>query len=166
MIARLRSAGSVFAEDEADLLLAEDFSGTALEAAIRRRLRGKPLEQIVGWALFCGLRIRVETGVFVPRRRTELMVATAVEAAPPGGHVLDLCCGTGAIGAAVLAARSDITVSAADCDAMLAHCARRNLPRGTEIACESVLAAESAGLTVSLRSDESLDATVIVASRH
>jgi release factor glutamine methyltransferase len=77
VIDRLRSAGCVFAEDEADLLLAAPFSPRELAAAVERRVGGFPLEYILGWAEFCGLRIAVGPGVFVPRRRTEFLVSEA-----------------------------------------------------------------------------------------
>jgi release factor glutamine methyltransferase len=77
VIARLRAAGCVFAEDEADLLLAAPFSPDELAAAVERRVGGFPLEHILGWAEFCGLRIAVNPGVFVPRRRTEFLVSQA-----------------------------------------------------------------------------------------
>ena len=41
---------------------------------VDRRVAGHPLEQVLGWAEFAGLRILLEPGVFVPRRRTELLV--------------------------------------------------------------------------------------------
>lgn len=77
VVARLRAAGCVFAEDEADLLLAAPFSPSELAAAVERRVGGFPLEHILGWAEFCGLRIAVDSGVFVPRRRTEFLVNEA-----------------------------------------------------------------------------------------
>jgi release factor glutamine methyltransferase len=77
VIARLRAAGCVFAEDEADLLLAAPFSPSEVAAAVERRVGGFPLEHILGWAEFCGLRIAVDSGVFVPRRRTEFLVSEA-----------------------------------------------------------------------------------------
>ena len=49
---------------------------------VRQRVRGLPLEQIVGWAEFAGLRIAIEPGVFVPRRRTELLLRQALRLAP------------------------------------------------------------------------------------
>src|SRR4051812_9605748 len=99
--ARLRASGSVFAEDEAALLVAEARTPGELEVMVGQRVAGTPLEVIVGWAEFCGLRIAVEPGVFVPRRRTEVLVREAVALAAPGAVVLDLCCGTGAVGAAI-----------------------------------------------------------------
>lgn len=129
--ARLRSAGSVFAEEEAELLIAEATSDAHLDDMVKKRMSGLPLEQIVGWAEFCGLRIVVEPGVFVPRRRTGFMVQLAAHRARQGAVALDLCCGTGAIGAALLATSPGVTVFAADIDPAAVRCARRNLPVDT-----------------------------------
>ena len=121
LVARLRAAGCVFAEDEAALLLEADGD---LEALVVRRIAGEPLEQVLGWAEFCGLRVPVEPGVFVPRRRTELLVREAVALDP--AVVLDLCCGTGAVGLAVLTALSGAReLHAADLDPVAVTCARR-----------------------------------------
>lgn len=159
-VARLRAAGCVFAEDEAQLLIAaaeaSDTTGgsATLDAMIERRVAGFPLEQILGWAQFCGLRIVVEPGVFVPRRRTEFLAEKAIAVArcaaglsPPQSNAahanavrshaaqshgraiaVDLCCGAGAIGAALAAAIPGLELYAADLDPAAAHCARRNIP--------------------------------------
>ena len=74
IVTRLRSAGCVFAEDEAELLIAAAGTPAELAAMVDRRASGLPLEHVVGWAEFYGLRIAVEPAVFVPRRRTELLV--------------------------------------------------------------------------------------------
>jgi release factor glutamine methyltransferase len=126
LVSALRSAGCVYAEDEARLLLDEASSPAELMAWTARRMAGEPLEHIVGWAAFGGLRIAVDPGVFVPRRRSELLVAVAGR--EPADLVVDLCCGTGAIGAALSAAWSTAEVHAADCDPAAVACARRNLP--------------------------------------
>ena len=110
--ARLRAAGCVFAEEEARLIMAAARTPDELDAMVERRAGGLPLEQVIGWAEFCGLRIAVDPGVFVPRLRTEFLVRQAVlllreppgALARPGAIVVDLCCGTGAIGAAIAAA--------------------------------------------------------------
>jgi release factor glutamine methyltransferase len=128
IVDRLRAAGCVFAEEEAALLEEAATTPADLDRMVREREAGRPLEQIVGWAEFAGLRVRLEPGVFVPRRRSALLVRLAVEAAPPGALVVDLCCGSGALGAAVLAARPDVEVHAADLDPAAVACARRNLP--------------------------------------
>jgi release factor glutamine methyltransferase len=129
IVDRLRTAGCVFAEDEAALLTAEAASADELEAMVVRRIAGEPLEQILGWAEFRGLRIVVEPGVFVPRRRTEFLVEQAAALLRPGEIVVDLCCGSGAIGAALRAAEP-IELYAADLDPAAVRCARRNLGDG------------------------------------
>jgi release factor glutamine methyltransferase len=130
IVARLRSAGCVFAEDEARLLISSAPTPADLDAMVEQRVAGLPLEQIVGWAEFAGLRIAVEPGVFVPRRRTELLAREAAALARPGAVVVDLCCGTGAVGAALAAAVDGIELHAADIDPAAVRCARRNIPAG------------------------------------
>ncbi|NUR72383.1 MAG: putative protein N(5)-glutamine methyltransferase [Hamadaea sp.] len=125
-VLRLRAAGCVFAEDEAGLILAES-APEDVDRRLRRREAGEPLEQILGWAEFCGLRIAVEPGVFVPRRRTEFLARRAAAYAHPGAIVVDLCCGTGAVGRAIAEAVPAIEVYAADVDPVAVHCARTNL---------------------------------------
>lgn len=144
LVARLRAAGCVFAEEEAALLsaAAEGHADAAgeLERLVTRRVAGEPLEQLVGWAEFAGLRLVVEPGVFVPRRRTELLAAEAARlarAAARPGHVpvvVDLCCGVGAIGAAVAGATGPVELVAADVDPAAVRAARRNLePHGARV---------------------------------
>ncbi|GAA4786386.1 putative protein N(5)-glutamine methyltransferase [Actinomycetospora chlora] len=125
LVARLRAAGCVFAEDEAAVLRAAEGD---LETLVARRVAGEPLEQVVGWAEFGGLRVAVAPGVFVPRHRSEFLVAGTLAVLGPGATVVDVCCGTGAIGAALLAARPDLVLHAADLDPAAVACARTNLP--------------------------------------
>jgi release factor glutamine methyltransferase len=133
LVARLRAAGCVFAEDEAELLIAAARTPADLAAMVDQRAAGLPLEQVIGWAEFCGLRIAVAPGVFVPRRRTEFLVRQAIalarSAAQPAGElvVVDLCCGSGAVAAALAAALHPAELHAADIDPAAVACARRNL---------------------------------------
>jgi release factor glutamine methyltransferase len=127
IVRRLRAAGCVFAEDEARLIVDEAADDDQLQSFVARRVSGEPLEYVVGWAEFCGLRVAVAPGVFVPRTRTGLLVREAIRVAPHAPVVLDLCCGAGAIGAAVLARRPDATIHACDIDPAATDCARRTL---------------------------------------
>lgn len=140
VIARLRAAGCVYAEEETALLFAAGFTAGQLAVAVERRSAGFPLEHILGWAEFCGLRVAVEPGVFVPRRRTELLVREAVRimgASLPaadaslsfasGAIVVDLCCGSGAVGLALARLAPGIELHAADIDPAAVRCARRNI---------------------------------------
>jgi release factor glutamine methyltransferase len=128
VVTRLRAAGCVFAEDEAALLIGQAQTPDELEAMVGRRAAGLPLEQVLGWAEFCGLRISVDPGVFVPRRRTEFLVRQAAGLARPRDIIVDLCCGAGAIGAALAAAVDQAEVHATDVDPAAVRCAGRNLP--------------------------------------
>jgi release factor glutamine methyltransferase len=105
LVALLRRAGCVFAEDEARLI--EETAASPAQAAelAARRADGLPLELVLGWAEFCGLRIAVTPGVFIPRRRTEFLARQAIALGRRAGGpqvVVDLCCGSGAIGLAIL----------------------------------------------------------------
>jgi len=128
LAARLRAAGSVFAEDEAAVLRSSALSPGELERLLARRLAGEPLEHVVGWVAFDGLRLVVGPGVFVPRRRTELLAREAAALTRPGDVVVDLCCGAGAVGAAVQHRVPGAVVHGADVDPGALAYARRNLP--------------------------------------
>ncbi|RCV49035.1 putative protein N(5)-glutamine methyltransferase [Marinitenerispora sediminis] len=128
LAARLRAAGCVFAEQEAALIADAARTPEELAVLVERRCAGSPLEHVLGWAKFCGLRVRVGEGVFVPRPRSEFLVREALALAGPGAVVVDLCCGSGALGAVLAAERPDLIVHAADIDAASVVCARRNLP--------------------------------------
>jgi release factor glutamine methyltransferase len=159
VITRLRAAGCVFAEEEAAILAASADTPAQLDVMVARRVGGEPLEQVVGWAEFAGLRVLVDPGVFVPRRRSEYLVEVAVRLAGRRGDavprvIVDLCCGTGALGLAVAAelaegelaagdadgrASADVRLSgvelhAADLDPAAVACARRNVePAGGHV---------------------------------
>jgi release factor glutamine methyltransferase len=133
IVSRLRSAGCVFAEEEADLLLAEGEHPKVLAARVEQRAAGMPLEQVLGWAEFCGFRVDVAPGVFVPRRRTEFLVQRATDLAPGRTDVIvDLCCGSGAVAAALGKLLAPAELHAADVDPAAVGCARKNLP-GAEV---------------------------------
>ncbi|MGC0362225.1 release factor glutamine methyltransferase [Rhodococcus sp. 27YEA15] len=127
VVAALRAAGCVFAEDEAGLLMHAAPDPSDLDALLARRVCGEPLELILGWAEFCGIRIHVESGVFVPRRRTEHLARQACTYLHAGSIMLELCCGTGAIGAFAQSTVDGIELYAVDVDPAAVHCARRNL---------------------------------------
>src|SRR5260370_13856265 len=135
MVARPGAAGGAFAEDGARLLMSAARTPAERDAMVGQRAAGLPLEQVIGWAEFCGLRITLTPGVFVPRRRTEFLVRQAAVLAReglarPGAVIVDLCCGAGAIGAALAAAVDRAEVHAADIDPAAVYCARQNLPGG------------------------------------
>jgi release factor glutamine methyltransferase len=138
----LRAAGSVFAEEEAELLLGEASDAQHLDRLLHQRISGLPLEHVLGWASFCGLRIVVRPGVFVPRPRTELVVREAVTRAaglPRPLVVVDLCTGSGAVAAALADRLYQAQVYAAEIDPVAVDCARLNLARAGQDAAHVLL---------------------------
>jgi release factor glutamine methyltransferase len=127
-VAKLRDAGCVFAEEEARLLIAAAQTRGELQFLLEKRAAGFPLEHVIGWVEFCGLRLVVEPGVFVPRYRTEFLVQQALARCWPGDLVVDLCCGSGALGAVLAAVMKRVELYAVDIDPLAVHNARRNIP--------------------------------------
>ncbi len=129
LAARLRAAGCVYAEEEA-AVLRDAATGPDLESLVARRVAGEPLEVLVGWAELEGVRVRTAPGVFVPRARSGLITRLVLDAVATLRHpvVVDLGCGTGALGAVVAHHRADAEVHAADVDPAAVACARHNLP--------------------------------------
>ncbi|MGX6446331.1 putative protein N(5)-glutamine methyltransferase [Neobacillus sp. K501] len=130
IIKRLRSEGCVFAEEETQVLISEARSIEELMNMVENRVSGIPLEYVVGYTKFCGLRIEVDRGVFIPRPRTEFLVQQAKALISSHENiVLDLCCGSGAIGAAIATDGNKILLHSVDIDPVAVRCANRNLSR-------------------------------------
>ena len=130
---QLAVAGCVYAEEEASILVEVSSSAEELDALVARRVAGEPLEYVVGWAEFGGLRFAIDDGVFVPRPRSGFLVEEAASLVRCLSEsrdrvvVVDLCCGVGAIGAALAAELPQVDLYAADIDPRAVGCAERNL---------------------------------------
>ena len=130
---RLAGAGFPAAREEARALVEAAGGDPAVwHDWARRRLQGEPLEWILGWTVFCGLRIAVDPGVYVPRPQTELLVRRAIDALPSDGTAVDLCSGSGAIAAVLGHARPGARVVATEIDPDACRCAAGN---GVEVYC-------------------------------
>ncbi|HWU21503.1 MAG TPA: putative protein N(5)-glutamine methyltransferase [Nocardioides sp.] len=141
LVSRLRAAGCVFAEDEARVLTSSAGSAEELEAMVARRIAGEPLEHVVGWVDFAGTRVGVGPGVFIPRQRTALLVEVAAACLRASNSLLarkqgaatvvDLGCGSGALGLALARTRphGTVAVHAVDIEPVAVEWARRNLAR-------------------------------------
>ena len=104
------------ARHEARWLLEEfssplDPEGLALRAAIERRLAGEPLQYVMGHWPFRSLDLDVDPRVLIPRPETEELVDVALGALAEGAEasggslaplILDLGCGSGALGLSLL----------------------------------------------------------------
>lgn len=126
-IRALAAAGCVAPAEEAEELLRAAGAGAGvLDELIARRQRGEPLAWIVGSVDFCGIRVRVDPSVYVPRAHTEALARRAASLLPADGVAVDLCTGSGAVAAVMRAARPDATVLATDRDPAAIACARSN----------------------------------------
>src|SRR5438445_8865792 len=98
--------------------------------AVRRRARREPLQRILGWEEFRGLRVRLTDAVLVPRPETEALVEWALELLPPSAgrrlRAIDLGTGSGCIACALAAERADLDVLAIDLCPAAAAVARQN----------------------------------------
>jgi release factor glutamine methyltransferase len=127
LTALLANAGFVAARDEArELLATAGGEPELLEALVERRLTGEPLAYITGATTFCGVEIRVDPGVYVPRWQSEPLARRAADRLPDGGVAIDLCTGTGAIAKVLSTERPGVTVLATDIDQRAVACARAN----------------------------------------
>jgi release factor glutamine methyltransferase len=145
LTALLSAAGFVAADEEADELLARAAGDDELlDALVARRLTGEPLAWITGSVAFCGLQIRVDPGVYVPRWQSELLAHRAVARLPADGTAIDLCTGAGAVAKTLIVNHPGARVVASDVDERAVACATANgvevyrgdlfapLPRGLE----------------------------------
>ena len=127
LAALLAGAGFVAAHVEAGELLARaDGDAETLAALVRRRLTGEPLAWITGSVSLCGVQIRVDSGVYVPRRQSETLTRRAVRLLPRRGVAIDLCTGSGAIAKVLMTERPGARVVASDIDEHAVACAAAN----------------------------------------
>src|SRR5919198_147155 len=127
IVLALAAGGCVDPEGEAAALLEASGAGAGgIDDLVARRLNGEPLAWISGWVRFCGVRVRADPGVFVPRPHTESLARRAAELLPDRGVAVDLCTGSGAVAGVLRSARPTATVLATDVDEAAVACARRN----------------------------------------
>lgn len=127
IVRALAAGGCVDPEAEAAVLIeaAREGAGT-IDELVARRLDGEPLAWIAGWVSFCGLRISVDRGVFVPRPHTQALARRAAQLLPDDGVAVDVCTGCGAVAAFLRSAHPNATVFATDVDPAAIANARRN----------------------------------------
>jgi release factor glutamine methyltransferase len=123
----LAEGGCVAPRAEAHALLRASSEGAGtIDELAARRLRGEPLAWIIGWVSFCGIRVGVDPGVYVPRPHTQALARRAVSLLPAGGIAVDMCTGAGAVAAVLGSAHPHANVVATDIDPVAVVCARNN----------------------------------------
>ncbi len=136
------ASGKDYAKLMADLRL---YTSPEVEARVeelaRRRLAGEPAAYIIGSWSFCGLELKVDENVLIPRSDTEVLVETALNLSGNRDseyRILDLCTGSGCIGCALAHFLPQSRVVLADVSAAALRIARENTQRcglGTRAIC-------------------------------
>ena len=86
----------------------------AYEALLARREGREPLQYILGSQSFMGFTLKTDSRALIPRNDTEALCEEALKYVLPGGRVLDLCTGSGALAAAIKKLRPGAEVTATD----------------------------------------------------
>ena len=120
-----------------------------LEAAVERLEQGEPIQYVLGWAWFCGLRFGVQPGVLIPRPETEWLVDTVCADSSAQNarklRVLDIGTGSGCIALCIKQRLPEAYVEAWDIS-----------PEALAIAADN---ARSLGLDVAFRQHDALNLT-------
>jgi release factor glutamine methyltransferase len=99
--------------------------------AVSRRARREPLQRILGWEEFRGVRVRLTDSVLVPRPETETLVEWALALLPAPGPrrllAIDVGTGSGCMACALASERADLDVVAIDVSPAAAAVARENV---------------------------------------
>ncbi|MDD3168083.1 MAG: peptide chain release factor N(5)-glutamine methyltransferase [Eubacteriales bacterium] len=103
---------------------------------IDRRAGGTPVQYITGEQEFMGIPFKVNENVLIPRQDTETMVEEIISdrkamnhgsRAPRGScQILDLCCGSGAVGISLCRLLKDVRVTASDVSGKAVSVAKEN----------------------------------------
>ena len=134
----------------------QDNQCEAYFALIEKRAKRQPLQHITGEQEFMGFPFKVNEHVLIPRQDTETMVEDAIELLEKGtlrggaygrgkplkgsADILDLCCGSGAIGISLAKTFGKAKVVCTDVSPQALETARKNASYN---ACKNIKFAES-----------------------
>ena len=104
----------------------EELDSPALDGALARRIGREPLQYILGFWEFCGLRFELNSDCLCPRPDTETVAQLAIKYLPKNAHFCDIGTGSGAIAVSILHFRGDTTSDAFDISEGALSAARRN----------------------------------------
>lgn len=98
-------------------------------AMVSKRTEHIPLQHILGYTEFMGLKFEVNGDVLIPRQDTETLVEEALKHVHDGMRILDICTGSGCILISLLNYSNDCTGVGSDISDAALAVARRNADR-------------------------------------
>ena len=115
---------------EARLILSYTKDKDKIDKILKRRLKREPIQYILGLTYFYDIELIVGKGVLIPRFDTEVLVDVALELiGKKTAKVLDLACGSGAIGLSILNNTEKTTVDFADISKRALVYTRKNIKK-------------------------------------
>ena len=115
------------------------------EEFISRRLNSEPVQYILGYTYFYGLKIICENDVLIPRPETEQLVDIIIKenSSLSSANILDLCCGSGCIACALTNNLANskalgIDISNKACSLTLKNAKENNLENNVEAKCMDI----------------------------
>lgn len=99
---------------------------TEIETIVKRREKREPLEYLLGYAWFYGLRFSVSSDCLIPQADTEIVCEKLISYLKDGMHFADICTGSGCIALAALANTEGTTAIGYDISASALQIAEKN----------------------------------------
>lgn len=108
------------------LLRQDEPSSVEFQRVLDRLVTGEPIQHILGYEEFMGLRFIVNNNVLVPRPETEELVRYLIDEIPTDAAVLDVGTGSGCIALSLKKYRPDLSVTGLDVSDKALEVARGN----------------------------------------
>ncbi len=128
---------SVLKVNATELNLIDEISNeemSTIKFVAEQRKQHKPLDKILGYKYFYGIRFQTNLDVLSPRQDSEILVETALKYINLNGYktVLDLCTGSGCLAVAIKR-NADVSVSACDVSQKALNVAKNNAYKNNAI---------------------------------
>jgi release factor glutamine methyltransferase len=110
-------------------ILTSDCDGTDADSLLSMAqtiASGTPIQQVLGYAYFCGLKLKVTPSVLIPRPETEELVRWVADESPAPHSILDIGTGSGCIAIALAKALPQTRLTAIDISDEALAVAREN----------------------------------------